>query len=163
MEAVYLPLVRQILEAWSHLPLVLVMDGSQAGRGCLVLMIGVLYQKRALPSAWLVYQGKQGHASAERHIQALEKGHPLLPEGSEVVLSGATEYDTTERIAWVEKNAPGEYVLRTSPQIYVQTREHNQPIRDYPLQKGQVLSLPSVSFTQTPTLTLNAIGWWANR
>ena len=163
VEAVYMPFARQILEALSQLPLVLVMDGSQAGRGCMVLMIGVLYQKRALPIAWLVYKGKKGHASAERHIQALEKVLPLLPEGSEVVLLGDAEYDTTEMIGWIEKNTPWKYVLRTSPQIYVQTKEHNQPIRNYPLEKGQVLSLQAVGFTQAPTLTLNAIGWWAGR
>jgi len=80
-QAVDLPCVRQILEALSHVALVLVLDGSQAGRGCLVLMVGVLYQKRALPMAWLGYPGKKGHASAERHIQALEKVLPLLPSG----------------------------------------------------------------------------------
>lgn len=31
VEAIYMPFARQILEALSHLPLVLVMDGSQAG------------------------------------------------------------------------------------------------------------------------------------
>jgi len=91
VEAVYMPFARRILEALSHSPLILVMDGSQAGRGCMVLMVGVLYQKRALPLAWLVYKGKKGHTSAERHIQALEKVLPLLPEGSEVVLLGDAE------------------------------------------------------------------------
>lgn len=80
VEAVYMPFARQILEALSHLQLVLVMDGSQAGRGCMVIMVGMLYQKRALPIAWLVYKGKKGHASAERHIQALAKVMPLLPK-----------------------------------------------------------------------------------
>ena len=32
VEVAYMPFARQILEALSHLPLVLVMDGSQAGR-----------------------------------------------------------------------------------------------------------------------------------
>jgi PiT family inorganic phosphate transporter len=32
VDAIYLPFARQILEALSHLPLALVMDGSQAGR-----------------------------------------------------------------------------------------------------------------------------------
>ena len=104
VETVYMPFAQQILEALAHLPLVLAMDGSQAGRGCMVLMVGVLYQKRALPIAWLVYKGKKGHATAERHIQALEKVVPLLPEGSEVVLLGDAEYDNTEMIAWIEKN-----------------------------------------------------------
>jgi hypothetical protein len=163
VEAVYLPFARHILEALSHLPLVLVLDGSQAGRGCMVLMVGVLYQKRALPLAWLVYKGKKGHASAERHMQALEKVLPLLPEGSEVVLLGDAEYDTTEMIEWIEKNTTWQYVLRTAAQIYVQTGQQTQPIRNYPLEKGQVLFLPQVGFTQAACLTLNVVGWWASR
>ena len=126
VEAVYMPFARQILEALSHLPLVLVMDGSQAGRGCMVLMVGVLYQKGALPIAWLVYKGKKGHASAERHIQVLEKVVPLLPKDSQVVLLGDAEYDTTEMLVWIEKNTSWQYVLRTSPRIYVQTDIQNQ-------------------------------------
>jgi len=162
-EAVYMPFARQILEALSQLPLVIVMDGSQAGRGCMVLMVGVVYQKRALPIAWLVYKGKKGHASAARHIQALEKVLGLVPAGSEVVLLGDAEYDTTEMIAWVEKNTTWRYVLRTSPQIYVQTEQEQQPIRDYPLEKGQVFHLRNIGFTQTAPLRLHAIGWWASR
>jgi hypothetical protein len=162
VEAVYMPFARQILEALCHMPLVLVMDESQAGRGCMVLMVGVLYQKRALPIAWLVYKGKKGHASADRHIQALAKVCPLLPEGSEVVLLGDAEYDTTEMLAWIEKNTVWKYVLRTSPQIYVQTHEGSQPIRDYLLEKGHLFYLNQVGFTQTSTLTLNVIGWWGS-
>jgi hypothetical protein len=163
VEAIYLPFARQILEVLSHLPLVLVMDGSQAGRGCMVLMVGVVYQKRALPIAWLVYTGKKGHASAERHIQALEKVVPLLPEGSEVVLLGDAEYDTTEMIAWVEKNTLWKYVLRTSPQIYVQSGQKNQPIRDYPLERGKVFHLSGVGFTKTAEVVLSVISWWASQ
>lgn len=163
VEAVYLPFARQILEALSHLPLVLVMDGSQAGRDCMLLRVGVLYQKRALPIAWLVYKGRKGHASGERHIQALEKVVPLLPDGSEVVLLGDAEYDTTEMIAWVEKNTAWQYVLRTSPQIYVQSGPMNQPLRDYPYEKGKVFHLPEVGFTKTGEVTLNVIAWWASR
>ena len=162
-ETVYMPFARQILEAWSHLALVLVMEGSQAGRGCMVLMIGVLYQKRALPIAWLVYKGKKGHASAERHIQALKKVCPILPEESQVVLLGDAEYDTTEMMAWVEENTAWQYVLRTSPQIYIQTNQDNQPLRDYPVEKGKVFCLQNVGFTQTSTLTLHVISWWASR
>src|SRR6266542_4024645 len=137
-EAVYMPFARQILEALSQLPLVIVMDGSQAGRGCMVLMVGVVYQKRALPIAWLVYKGKKGHASAARHIQALEKVMPLPPKDSQVILLGDAEYDTTEMLAWIEKNTSWQYVLRTSPQIYVQTSRQGQPIRNYPLKKGDL-------------------------
>jgi len=160
VEAVYMPFAGQILEALSHLPLVLVMDGSQAGRGCMVLMVGVLYQKRALPIAWLVYKGKKGHASGERHIQVLEKMLPVLPKGSQVILLGDAEYDTTEMITWVEENTTWQYVLRTSPQIYVQAEENNQPLRAYPPEKGKVFCLKNAGFTQTSQVILNVIGWW---
>jgi len=163
VEAVYMPFARQILAVLAHLPLVLVMDGSQVGRNCMALMVGVVYQKRALPIAWLVYTGKKGHASAERHIQALEKVIPLLPEGGEVVVLGDAEYDTTEMLAWMKKNTVWHYVLRTSPQIYVQDGQKQQPIRDYPLKKGGLFHLHQVGFTQTANLTLNVIGWWASR
>ncbi len=162
VEAVYMPFARQILEALSHQPLVFVMDGSQAGRGCMVLMVGVLYQKSALPIAWLVYKGKKGHATADRHIQALEKIIPLLSQDSQVVLLGDAEYDTTEMLAWIEKNTSWQYVSRTSPQIYVQTGETGQPIRDYPLEKGRLFFLKNVGFTQTSTVILNVIGWWGS-
>jgi hypothetical protein len=163
VEAIYLPFARQILEALSALPLILVMDGSQAGRGCMVLMVGVLYRKRALPIAWLVYKGKKGHASSERHIQALTKVLPLLPEGREAILLGDAEYDTTDMLIWLEKNTTWHYVLRTSPQIYVQANSQSQPIREYLLAKGKLFFLQAVGFTQIATVTLNLIGWWASR
>jgi Transposase DDE domain len=160
VEAVYMPFARQILEALCDRPLVLVLDGSQAGRGSMVLMVGVLYQRRALPIAWLVYKGKKGHTSAERHIQALEKVIPLLPTDSQVILLGDAEYDTTEMLIWIEKNTNWQYVLRTSPQIYVRTDTCSQPIRDYPLAKGKLFYLKNAGFTQSATVTLNVIGWW---
>lgn len=162
-EVVYMPFVRQILEALASQGLVLVMDGSQAGRGCMVLMVGVLYKKRALPIAWLVYKGKKGHTTAQRHIQALEKVLPLLPAGCEVVLLGDAEYDTIEMILWVRENTTWRYVLRTSPQIYVQEGHQSQPIRDYALAKGQVFLRSQVGFTQTAEVSLNLVGWWSSR
>ena len=128
VEAIYLPFAQQILEALSCLPLVLVMDGSQIGRGCMVLMVGVLYKKRALPLTWVVYQGKKGHTTAQRHIEALEKVLPLLPAESEVVLLGDAEYDTTEMILWLQEKTNWQFVLRTSPQIYVQDGEIASPL-----------------------------------
>jgi len=162
-DMIYMPFARQILAALASAPLVLVMDGSQAGRGCMVLMVGVLYKKRALPIAWVVYKGKKGHTSAQRHIQALEKVLPLLPEGSEVVLLGDAEYDTTEMLVWVATNTHWQYVLRTSPQIYVQEGQNSQPISAYPLAQGQLFHRHQVGFTQDGTVSLNLIGWWGSR
>jgi len=159
-EMIYLPFAQQILKALSGKRLVLVMDGSQAGRGCMVLMVGVLYKKRALPIAWLVYKGKKGHTIAKRHIQVLEKVKPLLPEGAEVVLLGDAEYDTTEMQLWLQETTNWYYVLRTSPQIYMQTELGEHPIGDIPLNKESVLYYPEIGFTQSASVQVNLIGWW---
>jgi len=162
-DAIFMPFARQILEALSSSPLVFVMDGSQAGRNCMVLRVGVLYKTRALPIAWVVYKGKKGHTTAERHIQALEKVQAVIPDEKEVVLLGDAEYDTTEMLVWLQENTNWHYVLRTSPQIYVQKGEVSQPIEVYPLQKGQVVLHRQVGFTQDATVSVNLIGWWGSR
>lgn len=162
-DVIYLPFAQQILEALSSLPLVLVMDGSQVGRGCMVLMVGVLYKKRALPLAWVVYKGKKGHTTGQRHIEVLEKVLPLLPANSEVVLLGDAEYDTTEMLFWLQAKTGWQYVLRTSPQIYVQEGPTSQPIDAYSFQKGQVFYRHQVGFTQAANVSVNLVGWWGSR
>jgi len=159
-ELIYLPFAQQILRALMHMPLVIVMDASQVGRNCMVLMVGVVYKKRALPLVWLVYPGKKGHTSAERHIQVLEKLKALLPEGVEVVLMGDAEYDTTDMLLWMHTNTSWNYVLRTSPQIYVHSPRGEHPIADMPLQKGSVLQYRQVGFTQAASVQVNLVGWW---
>ncbi len=164
VEAAYLPFAQQILTVLAlSEPLVLVMDGSQVGRGCMVLMVGVLYKKRALPIAWIVYRGKKGHTTAQRHIQALEKVLPLLPPDAEVILLGDAEYDTTEMLAWLQNHTSWHYVLRTSPQIHVVEDEHSQAIGSYKLKKGGFFHQDSVGFTQDAPVTVNLIGWWGQR
>ena len=51
----------------------LVIDGSVVGRGCVALMIHVVYKGRALPLAWVVRRGKQGHFPEALHIALLEQ------------------------------------------------------------------------------------------
>lgn len=159
-DLIYLPFAQQVLRALGKTGLVLVMDGSQAGRNCMVLMVGVLYKKRALPIAWLVYSGKKGHTTAKRHIEVLEKVLLLLPQETEVILLGDAEYDTTEMLEWLSKNTDWSYVLRTSPQIYVTTELGEHVTGDIPLEQGQVLFYPAADFTKSKNTRVNLIGWW---
>ena len=159
-EMIYVPFAKQMLEALSNKELILVMDGSQVGRGCMVIMVGVLYKKRALPLAWLVYKGKKGHTTAERHIEVLQKVIPLIPQRARVVLLGDAEYDTAAMQQWLQANTDWDYILRTSPQIYVTTEAGQQAIRDLPLTKKQVAYYHQVGFTQSDAVTVNVVAWW---
>ena len=76
--------------------LVLVMDGSVVGCGCVALMIHVLYKGRALPLAWRVRRGpKGGHFPEALHIALVELVRACLPEGTSVVFLGDGEFDGT--------------------------------------------------------------------
>ena len=96
LEEVYFLPYAEILVAHLALEtLVLVMDGSVVGCGCVALMIHVLYKGRALPLAWRVRQGPKGHFPEELHIALVELIRACLPEGTPVVFLGDGEFDGT--------------------------------------------------------------------
>ena len=95
-EAGYVLPYAEVLRAHRALPtLVLVIDGSVVGRGGVALMMPVVSTGRALPVAWLVRQGKQGHFPASLPIALVEHVQELIPEGVPVVLLGDGECDGT--------------------------------------------------------------------
>src|SRR5947208_5083998 len=96
LEAVhFLPYADILLRHFALQTLVLVMDGSVTGRGCMALMIHVVYKGRALPLAWRVRQGPKGHFPEDLPIALVELVSGLIPEGAPVVLLGDGEFDGT--------------------------------------------------------------------
>ena len=81
-EVYFLPYAEILLAHLAVETLVLVMDGSVVGCGCVALMIHVLYKGRALPLAWRVRQGPKGHFPEELHIALVELVRACLPEGT---------------------------------------------------------------------------------
>ena len=94
-EVYFLPYADLLLRHFALQTLVLVMDGSVAGRGCMALMIHVVYKGRALPLAWRVRQGPKGHFPEDLPIALVELVSGLIPEGAPVVLLGDGEFDGT--------------------------------------------------------------------
>ena len=111
-EVYFLPYADLLLRHFALQTLVLVMDGSVAGRGCMALMIHVVYQGRALPLAWRVRQGPKGHFPEDLHIALVELVSGLIPEGAQVVLLGDGEFDGT-RLQQTVQDAGWSYVCRT--------------------------------------------------
>ena len=95
-EEVYcLPYAEVLLAHLAWQRLVLVIDGSVVGRGCVALMLHVVYKGRALPLAWRVRQGKKGHFPESWHIALVEQVQGWRPAGVSVVLLGDGEFDGT--------------------------------------------------------------------
>jgi len=159
-EITYMPFARHILVALATFPLVLAMDGSQVGRGCMVLMVGVVYRSRLLPIAWVVYKGKKGHTTAERHIEVLKKVLPLVPKESKVILLGDAEYDTTEMLSWVKNETSWHFSMHTSPSILVKNGVDWEKIRNFTVRQGRLRMIPAVGFTKTASFPANLVVWW---
>jgi hypothetical protein len=98
----------RILEAVSLLPsvdifltqlaietLVVVMDGSVVGRGCLALMRHVVEKGRALPLAWRVRHSPQGHGPEDLHMAVVALMSTVIPAGAKVVFLGDGAFDGT--------------------------------------------------------------------
>ena len=158
--AYYMPFASLILEALSNVPLVLAMDGSQVGRGCMVLMLGVIYKKRAIPICWIVYKGKKGHTTAKRHIELLELARPLIPEDTEVILLGDGEYDNVEMLKWIEENTNWKFVVRTAKNITICIADQKKQIEHLDVNKGEKKSVSGIGFTSEGYGRLLAIAWW---
>jgi Transposase DDE domain len=112
-ELYFLPYAEIVLTHLAVETLVLVMDGSVVGRGCVALMIHVLYKGRALPLAWRVRQGPKGHFPEDLHIALIALIRACLPEGTQVVLLGDGEFDGTTLQATLNE-AGWSYVCRTA-------------------------------------------------
>jgi Transposase DDE domain len=94
-EVYFLPYAESLLTHLALETLVLVMDGSVVGRGCVALMLHVIYKGRALPLAWRVRQGPKGHFPEALHIALVHLIRACLPEGAQVVFLGDGEFDGT--------------------------------------------------------------------
>jgi hypothetical protein len=118
-EAVYfLPYAQVLLRHLALQTLVLVIDGSVVGRGCVALMMHVVYKGRALPLAWLVRPGKKGHFPEDLHITLSEQIKRQIPTGAQVVLLGDGEFDGTTCQQTVQ-DYRWSYVVRTGSNITV--------------------------------------------
>jgi hypothetical protein len=140
MDAWFLPVAKALLVNRAQQPLVLVLDGSVVGRGCVTLMLSVVYHGRALPLAWVVVQGQKGHFPQATHCALLEQVAPLIPPTAEVTLLGDGEFDGTELQAALRK-LHWQYVCRTAPTITMTVYGQERHIGDLAPTRGELLAV----------------------
>jgi hypothetical protein len=153
-----MPFAAELLRNLADFTLVLIMDGSQVGRGCVSLMLSVQYRGRALPLGWLVVSGEKGHFSQEKHIQLLSAVRAWIPAGADVIFLGDGEFDgtklqeTLDELGW-------KYACRTSSNTILYDGEEFS-FQDLVLQPGMCLSMEEVSFTRQRYGPVLAVAWW---
>ncbi len=157
-EVYFAPFAQLLLAALAHTPLVLVMDGSEVGRGCNALMLGVVYKKRALPIAWIVIQGRKGHFPEETHVELLKRARNLVPQGSQVIFLGDGEFDGTT-LQETLSDWDWEYVCRTAKNTVLFEEGEEFSFEKWGAQPGECLST-KVTFTRQAYGPVLAIAWW---
>ena len=146
VETYYQPYVQALLKSLPPTPLVLVIDGSEVGRGCVLLSINVVYERRALPLYWRVVKGKKGYLPEATHIEVVKKAATLLPQVRTVVFLGDGEFDGVELLKTLQ-GLGWNYVCRTAKNVLLTEEGERFKPTDLMLQPGDRIELPEVGFT----------------
>ncbi len=126
-----------LLTNLSQPPLLLVLDRSVVGRGCVALMLSVVYHGRALPLAWVVVQGAKGHFPQAPPCALLAQIQPLSPPTAKVTVLGDGEFDGMEVQAALQ-HVNWHYVCRTAPNIIMTVYGQERHIGDLAPTRGEL-------------------------
>ena len=159
----FLPFVRPLLERLAAVrPLVLIMDGSAVARGCVTLMVSVIYAHRAIPLGWLVIEGEKGHFPTQTHLALVREVKALIPVTSMVTFLGDGEFDSPELQA--ELAGYGwEYACRTAKNIQISVDEKWLSLADLRVKRGERVFRKGAWFTQAAYGPVMVIAWWGAR
>ena len=156
----FLPFVRPLLERLAAVrPLVLIMDGSVVARGCVTLMVSVIYAHRAIPIGWLVIEGAKGHFPTESHLTLAREVKARVPETATVIFLGDGEFDSPELQAEVA-SYHWQYVCRTAKNILIQREAEWLSLADLGVKRGQHLYCKNVRFTAAAYGPVMVVAWW---
>ena len=159
IDALWLPFARALLAGLAHTPLTILLDGTTAGRGCMVLMASVVDRGRAIPLLWSVVKGKKGHLAEDVHCALVRRLQELLPPDATVTLLGDGEFDGTELQATLRARK-WEYVCRTAANILIFPADRVFTVGALPLARGQAVCLTDVRMTAKQYGPILLIGVW---
>lgn len=159
-EAYFLPFVELLLTSLAKVrPLVFIMDGSEVGRGCLAMVISVVYGHRALPIAWVVVRGVQGHLPGETHVRLLREVVERLPASATALFLGDGEFDNLELLQALDA-CGWTYACRTAKNTRVQVDGEWVILASIAVHRGRKKMWRAVRFTKTRYGPVQVIGWW---
>ncbi len=118
IDAWFLPVAEQLLATLASQPIQVVMDGSTVGRGCLALMLSVVYHGRALPLCWVVVSAPKGQFPQATHQALLAQVQAIMPKDAQVTFLGDGEFDGIDLQADL-RTLKWSYVCRTASNILV--------------------------------------------
>lgn len=159
-ESFYLPFILPLLEKLSGSgELVFAIDGSTAGKECMVLMVSVIYKKRAIPIVWIARKGKKGHLPESLHCQLIEKLIDIVPENSRKTLLGDGEFDGNSLQELLKRHG-WSYVLRTRKDMLAKEGYNDDfCLKSLGTGRGDYFFVPDILITQQQYGPVNLLVW----
>ena len=158
-DAIWLPFARAVLASLAQTPVSILLDGTSAGRGCMLLMASVVYRSRAIPLLWTVVKGKKGHLPQQLHCALVRRLQDLIPPDATVTLLGDGEFDGTELQSTIRATR-WQYVCRTATNILISAAGRVFTVGDLPLSRGEAICLADVRMTAKQYGPILLIGVW---
>jgi hypothetical protein len=155
----FLPVAQALLETLGRRPLQLVMDGSTVGRGCLALMLSVVYHGRALPLCWVVVAAPKGHFPEATHRALLAHVQALMPPDATVILLGDGEFDGVGLQADLRRYGWG-YVCRTATAILITAAGVQFPVGAMNPSLGEALAVTPAWMTAEQYGPISLLAIW---
>ena len=159
MESYYLPyMIPLLLQLSKSGELIFSIDGSVVGKGCMCLMVSVIYQGKAIPVVWRVYKAKKGHLPEKAHRDVLSDLSEVVPENCRTIVTGDGGFDGCD---WQRDilDLGWDYVLRTGKGRKVRTSSSdNFKLGSISTMEGTDMFMEDVEFTEKKWLT-NVLVW----
>ncbi|WP_053404156.1 transposase [Persicobacter sp. CCB-QB2] len=157
----FLPYIIHLINALSHIPLVFVIDGSEVGNGCTVLMISLYYKKRGIPICWVVKECKKGHLPLNLHLDVINSLSEIIRGiDQKIIFLGDGEFDHAEIQLLCASNG-WQYVLRTAKSNkFYNAQGESFKLKDLTPDKNlTTFLLPDVEFTENRYGPIQALIW----
>ena len=158
----FLPFIEPLLMKLAAIrPLVLVMDGSAVARGCVTLMVSVLYA-RSCSARWRGWslRGERALSGRDARHLAARSQNPRIPPTATVILLGDGEFDSPE----LQAEAAGygwDYVCRTAKNIQISADgDAWSSLEDLGVTRGSRVFRKGVLFTKEAYGPVMVVAWW---
>lgn len=155
----FMPVAKELLMQLAKQPIQVVMDGSVVGRGCIGLMLSVVYHGRALPLCWLVVRGVKGHFPEALHQELLSQVQAIMPPGANVTFLGDGEFDGTALQADLRRRE-WQYVCRTASNILISAYGVSFHLGDLGPPRGELLAVSPAWMTAEQYGPISILAIW---
>ncbi|CAC9513783.1 hypothetical protein [uncultured Gammaproteobacteria bacterium] len=158
----YLPFIEVLIKCLAKQTLVLAIDGSTTAKGCITLMVSMIYKGRSLPLLWVTRQGKKGHFPQDMHIELIKSVQAIIPEGTAVICLGDGEFDGAD---WLKtlSDYGWEYACRTANNAVLYENGEEFTFKDICPEQGGMTEIPAVEFTRKRSIIVRAVVYWGGK